>query len=281
MIFINPVETFDGVILIAAPHMDDEVLACGGTILSLPQKEKIHIVYATDGTQSPVPLVPWLESPSVNLAKIRADEAREAASILGIPPDNIHYLALPDGKLKQHKNKLRLLLAELIKNLEPDYIFAPFRYDRHQDHLVLNKALLKTDSGINNRPEIIEYFVYYRYRLLPKRDIRDYIDPKHIFGVDISDHADEKVRALQRYKSQTTTIFQWQDRPILPEERVRDVSNSPELFIRHTPSYPGGSIFKTSGAWVRIVHAVEPYLKYKKEQILALLRLGRIQNGSG
>jgi hypothetical protein len=37
--------------------MDDEALACGGLIAKLPQKERIHIVYATDGMKSPAPIM--------------------------------------------------------------------------------------------------------------------------------------------------------------------------------------------------------------------------------
>jgi LmbE family N-acetylglucosaminyl deacetylase len=278
MNFVDPVKTFDGVVLIAAPHMDDEVLACGGTVAGLPQKERIHIAYATDGTKSPVPLVPWLGSPTVDLAKMRVEESQKATSILGIPPDNVHYLALPDGKLKQHKNELRVSMSALIADLEPDFIFVPFRYDRHPDHLTLRRALLESASGTNCETNIIEYFVYHRYRLLPRKDIREYIDPRHLIGVDIRDHANEKMKALQCFKSQTTTIFQWQNRPILPKERIQEVSSSPELFIRYSPDHPGDSIFKASGAWIRFVHAIEPYLKTKKEQILSITHLGRIRN---
>jgi LmbE family N-acetylglucosaminyl deacetylase len=55
VIFVDPNEIFKGVILIVAPHMDDEVLECGDTIAQLPQKEQIHVIYAADGMESPTP----------------------------------------------------------------------------------------------------------------------------------------------------------------------------------------------------------------------------------
>jgi hypothetical protein len=36
---IDPAELFQGTVAIIAPHMNDEILACGGTIARLPHKE--------------------------------------------------------------------------------------------------------------------------------------------------------------------------------------------------------------------------------------------------
>jgi LmbE family N-acetylglucosaminyl deacetylase len=38
-------EMFGGVILVIAPHMDDEMLACGATLAALPDKQSVHIIY--------------------------------------------------------------------------------------------------------------------------------------------------------------------------------------------------------------------------------------------
>src|SRR6266498_2234255 len=99
MHFVDPIDAFPGVVVIAAPHMDDEVLACGGTIARLPQKKQIHCVYATDGSKSPVPPCSWLGSAAPDLSSIRMQEARMSGSVLGIPQENLHFLQFPDGKL--------------------------------------------------------------------------------------------------------------------------------------------------------------------------------------
>jgi GlcNAc-PI de-N-acetylase len=57
--FADPINEFEGIVVITVPHMDDEVLACGGTIGSLADKDCIHLIYATDGLKSPVPMYPW------------------------------------------------------------------------------------------------------------------------------------------------------------------------------------------------------------------------------
>ena len=279
MLVIDPDQVFKGVSLIAAPHMDDGVLACGGTIARLSQKDQIHVAYATDGTKSPWPLYSWLGSATPDLGSIRKQEARSALKVLGLSERNAHFLGLPDGDLKHHMNVLSQSLAELTKNLGPDRIFVPFRYDRHPDHLALNRAVVQMLHSASCNVELIEYFVYYRWQLLPGRDVRKYIRSDRLMRVDIQAYADQKKQALECFKSQTTRFSDWQERPILTRERVNQVSQAPELFLRYDPSAPGAAVFSKFGAWIPFVHLVEPVLKQKKEQMLALLRIGMSRNG--
>jgi LmbE family N-acetylglucosaminyl deacetylase len=79
--------------------MDDEVLACGGIIARLPQKERIHVIYATDGMKSPSPIVPWRDSISPDLGEVRMRESRAAMKILGVPGENTYFLNLPEAGL--------------------------------------------------------------------------------------------------------------------------------------------------------------------------------------
>ena len=44
----DPAVLFPGTLVIAVPHRDDEALALGGTIARLPEKSRVHVVYATD-----------------------------------------------------------------------------------------------------------------------------------------------------------------------------------------------------------------------------------------
>lgn len=279
MLDIDPNQAFKGVILIAAPHMDDEVLACGGTIARLGQKGQIHVAYATDGTKSPAPLHPRLGLAEPGLHSIRKQEARAALNVLGLSETNIHFMEFPDRCLKHHVNALSQSLAELVKRLQASRIFVPFRYDRHPDHLALNRAAMQMLHLASRDVELIEYFVYYRWQLLPRRDVRTFIRPDQLMQVDIRAYSACKKQALDCFKSQTTRFFDWQERPILTRERVNQVSLSPELFLRYDPNLPGAAVFAECGAWIRFVHLVEPMLKQKKEEIRAVLRAGITRNG--
>lgn len=279
MTFYDPAEIFPGVVLIIAPHMDDEVLACGGTIARLTQKDKIHLLYATDGTKSPVPMFSWIGKPSPQLANMRINEAKAAMAVLGVPDENINFLALPDGNLSEFQDDLCTLIGERIALTQPDHIFLPFRYDRHPDHLNLTSAAHRALEAENSQTDILEYFVYNRYRLLPGGDIRKYLRPDDIIEIDIRTHSAQKIEALKCYESQTKIIFNWQGRPILTQDRVENVSVFPEVFLKYDRKYLGSSVFVNSRSWIRFVHWLEPLLKLRKEQFITLLH--RRKTGDG
>src|SRR5687768_9997585 len=106
MTLLKSSQVFLGDIVIIAPHMDDEILACGGTIAQLPDKRRIYCIYATDGSQSPVPVYSWQGKVTVDLPAVRKQEAQNAMRVLGIPAENLLFLGLPDRKLRSHKREL-------------------------------------------------------------------------------------------------------------------------------------------------------------------------------
>ena len=270
--FIDPAETFQGKILIIAPHMDDEMLACGGTMALLPNKERIHLIYATNGMKSPSPIVPRRDKITPDLGETRIREAQAALQLLGVLPGNAHFLRLPEAELQHHKVTLRRCLVELIERIQPDFIFIPFRYDRHPDHLAINHVLTAVHSQNAWQSQLIEYFVYYRWRLLPGRDVRFYIHPKHLLEVNTAEVADQKRTALACFRSQTTLFYPWQTRPILTPILLDDVSRTSELFLRCDSQFPGASVFTKAVSWIRFVHRVEPFLQKSKYLVSTSLR---------
>jgi LmbE family N-acetylglucosaminyl deacetylase len=278
MRYVNPDHLFSGVVLVIAPHMDDEVLACGGTLASLSRKDLVFPVYATNGTRSPVQLRIRGDQQNLDLEDIRMEEARRAMSVLGIPDQNLHFLAFPDGELKQYMAGLRQSIGELIISLQPDQILVPFRYDRHPDHLALYQATIQAIRQSGVQVEVYEYFVYNRYRMLPGGDIRKFISPELLLSVDIREWSVVKKNALGCYASQTTRYYNWQERPILPSERVEQVSQQPEIFLRYDPEWEGASIFGKRKSWIRLTHFIEPQLKRWKELGLTWLHAGMMTN---
>jgi LmbE family N-acetylglucosaminyl deacetylase len=270
----EPAAFFQGKLLFAAPHMDDEVLACGGTIALLPHKERIHVVYATDGSRSPVPAFNWQGRRSPDLPRIRQGEARSALEVLEVPEDNVHFLNLPDGGLQGCATRVREELLSLLERVRPSCLFIPFRYDRHPDHVALRVAALQASELLRPPVQLVEYFVYYRWQLVPGRDIRAMIRPEHLLRVDIHEQSGRKRRALECYVSQTTRFFRWQQRPILPPERVAEVSRSDELFLKYNPEFPDATIFFRLQRWIPFVHRWEPFLKRRKDEIRLLVRAG-------
>jgi LmbE family N-acetylglucosaminyl deacetylase len=269
---VQPADVFAGVVLIAVPHMDDEALACNGTVARLPDKTRIHLVYATDGMKSPEPVLPWRDRISPDLGARRREESVAAMTMLGVPRANITFLELPEGRLEQHEARLTALMRELIGRVRPDHVLAPFRYDRHRDHIAVNRAVTEITSEVSPRVQLWEYFVYHRWRLLPRRDVREYIRPGQLLEIDISKVSGHKRAALDCFTSQTTQFYPWQSRPNLTPELLDAVSREPELFLKHDPALPGPRIFSSMVWWIRIAHRLESPLKWAKDRLVAVSR---------
>jgi LmbE family N-acetylglucosaminyl deacetylase len=267
----DPAELFPEVIAVVAPHMDDEVLGCGTTLVRLPQKQRIHFVYATDGSQSPVPAAPWIGGTAPNLSAIRMKEALAAARTLGIPCKNVHFLGYPDGRLGEHLPEFTKALADVLETIQPSHLLIPFRYDRHPDHLAVNHAAVSLRTSGGSKAELFEYFVYSNWRLLPGRDIRKYISQLHLLKIDNEGEVATKRVALECFKSQTTRFYPWQQRPNLTRSLLNEICDSPEIFLRYDPKFPDAAIFKRARAWIRLAHVVEPALKRGKDRAVALV----------
>jgi N-acetylglucosamine malate deacetylase 1 len=273
---MSPVaEFFAGSGLILAPHMDDEALACGGTIALLPDKVAWHVVYFTDGMGSPEPVLPWRDKISPDLGRIRQAEAEAAMDLLGIPPGNVHFLNMPDGRLRHQQTAVEEAVAIWVEALQPDHRLLPFRYDRHPDHLALNRAATRLVESGAFPGSLTEYFVYHHWRLLPTGDVRDYIRPELLYLADTTAVAPQKRAALDCYKSQTTCFYPWQTRPNLTPELLEAVSRAPEMFLRDDRQLRGTAVFSHAVPWIRIVHRLEPWLKKRKDRLVARWRRGR------
>jgi LmbE family N-acetylglucosaminyl deacetylase len=264
-------------LLVLAPHMDDETLACGGTILLHAEKGAVHCLFATDGAGSPAPLLPWLGEVDAGLAEQRREEAHAAAAILGVPPRNLHFLGLPDSALAGRRGQLEAALAEAVADLRPEFILAPFRYDVHPDHVALNRATRTVLRRLAPAPALLEYFVYHRLRFVPGGDVRRALREDALLAVDTTPVAAAKRAALECYTSQTTLRYPWQDRPILTEASLCQRCAEPEFFL---PTDPAGSLaegFAGHPGRVRLATFAMRHGKQPKDRAVALARwmLGR------
>ena len=177
--------------------------------------------------------------------------------------------------------ELRRGLLSHLEVCNPDHILMPFRYDRHPDHLAVNRVITSAHAEGLVRAELTEYFVYHRWRLLPRRDVRKYLHPQYLFEIDIEGVAERKRDALACFVSQTTRFYSWQTRPILTPELLDDECARPEQFLMFDPRVRGARVFSRATAWIRIVHRVEPILqKWKYLLKSTLLRAFRRNDDS-
>lgn len=182
-------------VLVLAPHADDEVLGCGGTILlHAAQGDAVHVVIAFDGVAGLSPQWP---------RDTRRREAERVSNLLGLGP--YQFLEHPEGHVPsaaQFELGVRQL-AEVISALDPDIIYAPWPGEAHVDHRTLARGAFRALQGLSSRAEIWGYEVW-----TPLRADR---------VIEISEVWPRKLEALAEYKSQlgTTNLL------LQAEERAR------------------------------------------------------------
>jgi LmbE family N-acetylglucosaminyl deacetylase len=269
---IDPDLLLPGRVLVLAPHMDDELLGCGATLAQLTDLKRVHVAYVTDGAASSSPPPAFAAAARAELPGVRTEEARAAMEVLGVPAANLWFLDLPDGELGREGIPLFERLRELIVALEPDHLFVPFRFDRHPDHLAVNRAARRIVREAQTPIEVLEYFVYSRTRLLKRGDLRAYLRPGIVAAVEPRRAGLLKRRALECYRTQVACYFPWQWRPILTATLLEQNCAEPEIFVRTGRADEDRELFDVPLWLVRTVHAVEPRLKGWKDIAAARLR---------
>jgi len=97
-----------GPVLVLAPHPDDEALCCGGYIQQARQAgREVYIVWMTSGDGFEMDEILLSHRVKVGPEELRQlglrrmDEARTAASVLGITEDHLFFLGYPDRGLRR------------------------------------------------------------------------------------------------------------------------------------------------------------------------------------
>ena len=261
MMAARPISLPAGPVLVLAPHYDDEILGCGACLAGLKDKSAVRVAVACDGRGTPG-LHPDSTVPGApDIGAVRAAESRAALAVLGIPASAVEDLRFPDGSLTAQRAELRLALERLVEETRPAAVFAPFRFDRHPDHIALSRAALDLPAVREGRTALFEYFVYTRFRLFPKGDIRNVVRRDCLLGGEPGEAAFLKRRALDCFVTQTTRYFSWQMRPVLTERLVRDGSAGPELFLVAPPGAPDRTVLAWPVWAVRSIVSLEFTLK--------------------
>jgi LmbE family N-acetylglucosaminyl deacetylase len=194
----------DDRLLVLAPHPDDCVLGGGGVMreaveLGIP----VHIAYLTFGDFNEWSFLIYRKRPVLRpsqvlaMGQVRHEEALAAASVLGIPPQHVHFLGYPDhgtleiwhrhwgaqpprrGALTRvdavpYDNALRpgapykgeeILrdLTALLRELQPTKILVSHPADQHPDHrayyLFLRVALWRLQDEMT--PEVYPFLIHH------------------------------------------------------------------------------------------------------------------------
>jgi LmbE family N-acetylglucosaminyl deacetylase/SAM-dependent methyltransferase len=139
-----------GPVVVLAAHPDDETLGAGALIATAAAAGlPVTVVVVTDGAAS------HPDSSTVDraaLRHLRLKEARAAVAELG-PAVELVALDVPDGALREHRDEVRIRVAELVRDRRPGLLLAPWRGDGHRDHRVLGEIAAAVVAELETEPE--------------------------------------------------------------------------------------------------------------------------------
>ncbi len=171
-------------------HPDDAELTCGGTLaLEASRGRRVALVDLTRG-----------ESGSRGTPETRAEEAREAARILGVT--HRESLGLPDSRLSAVPEQRDVIVGSL-RRLRPQLVLLPHWEQRHPDHVAASRLVYDAwfIAGLRNyRPELGPAFRPLKLVYVPA--VTEAVEVAPSVVVDVTATWETKLRAIAAYASQ-------------------------------------------------------------------------------
>jgi LmbE family N-acetylglucosaminyl deacetylase len=187
-------------ILVLAPHMDDEVFGCGGTLArAVEANSEVRVVFMTDGRLGHAPeKTSRLDAQEraefeTALADTRKAEARRAGALLGYA-DPV-FLDLPDGDAAQAPQDAARRLARAIAAQSPEIVFLPYFADFHADHRATNRLFVDAAISLPRWGASVMCWSYEVWTPLVANTF-----------VDITASMDKKRRAMAVFESQNADM---------------------------------------------------------------------------
>ena len=169
-------------VLVLAPHPDDEVIACGGSLaLHAKAGDPLKIVFATNGAKGDLSEKMTREE----YVELRQKEAWEACACLGVT--DLEFWSYEDRALAGSRGALRQMM-DLLEGFRPELVYAPSPLEFHPDHRATCLLLCDAIGSCSQDFQVAFY------------EIGQPLSVNHL--VDITGVLELKKRALGFYKSQ-------------------------------------------------------------------------------
>ena len=179
-------------ILVIAPHPDDEVLGCGGTIAKhVSMGDSVYVCIVTKGCE------PLFSQDSVEKVM---DECKKADALLGVK--ETIFLNFPAAMMEEvPRYKLNDAFIKTIQKIKPEIVYLPHRGDMQLDHkMTVDAAMVALRPKYDHMVKII-----YAYETLSETgwDVPNTVNEfiPNVYN-DITEYIDKKVKALQKFTTQ-------------------------------------------------------------------------------
>jgi len=126
-------------ILVIAPHPDDDLIGCGGSMAKhLTNGNTVYVIYVTYGNAENS------EYPLEEFTEIRKAETLSAAKVIGLKEEDLFFLGEYPWKL--NLERVRFALLELVRKIQPNLCCIPHLDDVHADHRIVGQVALDAIS---------------------------------------------------------------------------------------------------------------------------------------
>lgn len=180
-------------ILIIAPHMDDEVLGCGGTIARhIERGDEVHVCFIANRVYN--------HKYDLKSNKKEMECALKAREILGYR--EAYFLNLHDERLDTCIQDIIIPLEKCIKSVDPEIVFINHWGDNHQDHKAVFQAAMVAlrPFASQNVKKIICYEVPSSTDQSPPLQAFAFLPN---FYVNITSFLEKKLKALACYETES------------------------------------------------------------------------------
>lgn len=179
-------------VLVVAPHPDDEVLGCGGTIARhAAQGDEVDVLIVTCAAPDLYPMDDEAET---------RREAKTAHDVLGV--SHTHFLDFHAPKLDTVPGyQLAEAIAKVIQTLQPQIVYLPHRGDIHLDHQMVYQATLVAARPLEHCSvrQLLCYETLSETEWAPPGGDSAFVPT--VF-VNITDYLDLKLKAMYSYQSE-------------------------------------------------------------------------------
>lgn len=202
-------------ILFIAPHVDDETIGAGSTLIKHGKNEdEITCVYIADGSGA------TSELSKEELVRERREEAYRIKELVGMK--EVKFMEIPDGEVEVDKGTIDRFV-DLLEEVDPYIIYTPFLIDGHRDHVNSSRILLEALREWN--PNFKQIYMY---------EVNTRIKPDKINNIVIMDKDDfrEKDELYKVFESQYVMGFDAFSMVDRAKRYITDEGYAIESFVR-------------------------------------------------
>ena len=181
-------------VLVVAPHPDDETLGCGGTILKhKAQGDEIYWLIVTEMNSKGGYSDKEISERNKQIEKV--SKAYKFNKVFRLGFESSYLDTSPMAEIIKE-------LSKVLKKLQPEILYIPFKNDVHSDHEVVFNSIVAASKTFRNK-KIKSLYVYETISETDFGSVKNFSDTftPNVF-IDISKFLKKKSSIMKIYKSE-------------------------------------------------------------------------------